>query len=264
MKAYEILMAQLQASKGMLCVGLDTDLNRVPQQFKGKTSGLFEFNKRIIDATADLAVAYKLNFAYYEQYGADGISSLKATFDYIPNGILKIADAKRGDIGITSKAYFRSVIDYFKADSITVNPYMGKDSVEPFLESGDVLVFLLGLTSNPGAMDFEKLICNGKPLYQHVIKTSCEWAEKDRLGYVVGATNSSELREIREFIPDRVLLIPGIGAQGGSIADTIKANAGGPAVINVSRDIIYASAGKDFDVVAREKAMFYKDAFEGI
>lgn len=256
-KAYQKLIGA-QASKGtMLCVGLDSDLNKIPPHLGDSLESLLEFNRNVIDATKDLACSYKLNFAFYEQYGAEGFEILKKTFEYIPSDIFTIADAKRGDIGNTSKAYARSCFEYFGADSITVNPYMGFDSVEPFLGFEDKIVFLLALTSNQGSRDFQRLEPGGRPLYQHVLQKSAGWG--DNIGFVIGATHPAELAAAREISTDSIFLIPGIGAQGGSISETLAANGGKPAVINVSRDIIYASSSPDFESRIRDKAKHYKE-----
>ncbi len=261
MNALEKLKKIREEKKSLLCVGLDTDINKLPQGIGRSVDGILEFNKSIIESTAGYAAAYKINFAFYEQYGVRGFEILKETFGMIPQEIFTIADAKRGDIGNTSKAYAVSCFDYFGADSVTVNPYMGYDSVSPFLEYKDKMVFLLCLTSNSGSNDFQRLGSSGMPVYRHVYHASSKWAPEDMLGYVIGATHPGELAEIREDIPGRVLLIPGIGAQGGDIEAVIKANAGGPALINVSRSVIYASSGADFAEKAAEKAKYYMDEF---
>lgn len=248
-------------NNSFLCVGLDSDLSKIPRHFGDDINSLLEFNKIIIDCTKDLVCAYKINFAFYEQYGIDGFRILKNTFDYIPKNIFTIADAKRGDIGNTSSAYARSVFEYFNADSITINPYMGKDSVAPFLEYKNKMVFLLALTSNAGSNDFQRIYSDGKSLYQSVIEKSLKWSGIEQLGYVVGATHHQELREIRNLIPEHCLLIPGIGSQGGSIKDTISANSRGLAIINVSRDIIYASQDKNFEESVRIRAEYYRNSF---
>jgi len=261
MTALEKIKNIQKQNNSILCVGLDSDLSRTPKHLGSEINSLLDFNKAIIDSTKDLVCAYKINFAFYEQYGIEGIQVLKETFEYIPKEIFTIADAKRGDIGNTSNAYAKSVFEYFNADSITVNPYMGLDSVAPFLENSNKMVFLLALTSNSGSNDFQRIISEGKPLYQTVIEKSKEWADADKLGYVVGATHPDELREIRKIIPGYCLLIPGIGSQGGNIQATISANSCGPAIINVSRNIIYVSTEKDFTDAIRKKAEFYRDSF---
>lgn len=257
MRSYKKLIETQSRNNSKLCIGLDTSLDLIPSHFKKDISSIFEFNKQIIDATCDLVCAYKLNFAFYEQYGSKGFDELKKTFDIIPEDLLKIADAKRSDIGNTSRAYAKSLFEYFDADAVTINPYMGFDSVEPFLSFPDKLSFLLCLTSNQGAKDIQYLECNGKPIYRHVIEKAMGWGDEEKLGFVVGATHHSELADLRSIAKKQVFLIPGIGAQGGSIAETMKANAGGPAIINVSRGIIYCSKEKNFAEQVRAKAIEY-------
>ena len=256
-KFYEIK----EKHNSILCVGLDSDLDKTPEFLGKNVYSLLEFNRQIIEATKDLVCAYKINFAFYEQYGVEGIEVLKKTFDLIPSEIFTIADAKRGDIGNTSKAYARSVYDYFGADSITVHPYMGYDSVRPFLEFEGKFVFLLALTSNNGSKDFQYLEVNGEKLYKKVLSQSVLWGDAERLGYVVGATHPEELGAIRNIVSDRLLLIPGVGVQGGDVELTLKANRSGLAIINVSRDVIYVSNGVDFAEKSREKAIYYRDLF---
>lgn len=264
MNAYEKFIDCREKNNSLLCVGLDTDVGKLPQGISKDISGIYEFNKKVIEATKDLVCAYKINFAFYEQYGTAGIEIMKKTFDLIPHGIFTIADAKRGDIGNTSSAYAKSVFEYFGADSVTLSPYMGSDSIQPFLEHKSKMAFLLALTSNKGSADFQRLQSGGEPFYKHVIKRSAQWAGKDNLGYVIGATHPGELVEIRNEIPDRVILIPGVGSQGGDTAAVLKANNSGPAMINVSRDIIYTSHEADFEVHIRERAQYYKDVFCGL
>jgi len=250
-----------EKNNSILCVGLDSDINKIPKILGNNIDSLLEFNKKIIEATKDLVSAYKINFAFYEQYGVDGFRILKNTFELIPEEIFTIADAKRADIGNSSKAYAKSVFEYFNADSITVHPYMGYDSVQPFLEFENKFVFLLALTSNIGSKDFQFLKINNNTLYNEVIKKSVNWSNPDNLGYVVGATHPDELKEIRNIIPNRLILIPGIGTQGGNTQLTIEANNKAPAIINVSRGIIYSSTDNDFAEKSREKAMHYRDLF---
>jgi orotidine-5'-phosphate decarboxylase len=261
MTAFDKLLNITKENASILCVGLDSDINKIPPHLGRDIDGLLKYNKLIIEATKDKVNSYKINFAFYEQYGIEGIEALKKTFDMIPENIFTIADAKRGDIGNTSKSYAKSCFEYFRADSITVSPYMGNDSVEPFLEYKDKMTFLLNLTSNDGSRDFQRLQCDGKELYKHVMSKSMKWAECDRLGYVVGATHPEELEELRKMGPNRVFLIPGIGAQGGDIEQTINANGDGPAIINVSRAIIYASIDVNFTDKVRAKAEEYRQAF---
>ncbi|MFA6569883.1 MAG: orotidine-5'-phosphate decarboxylase [Bacteroidota bacterium] len=261
MLVYDKLLKAQQVNSSILCIGLDSDLNRMPEHLKSNVDNIFEFNKKIIDATKDLVCCYKLNFAFYEQFGVKGYEILKKTFDIIPDNIVKIADAKRGDIANTASAYAKCCYDYFGADSVTVNPYMGKDSVEPFLEHKKKMVFLLALTSNPGSANFQHLQSQDKPVYKHVVSQSSRWGDYKNMGYVIGANHPDELDDLRQLVPNRVFLIPGVGAQGGSVEATLKANAGGPAIINVSRTIIFASTKTDFAEKAREKAYKYKLSF---
>ncbi len=239
MQSFTKLKASIQKAKSILCVGLDTDIKKIPNCFESNFDGLLEFNKSIIEATFDVAAAYKINFAFYEQYGSDGFDLLKKTFELIPQNIFTIADAKRGDIGNTSAAYAKSVFDFFKADSITINPYMGFDSIEPFLENKDKYIFLLALTSNPGSYDFQRISSDGKLLYQHVIEKSTSHFAKENLGFVVGGTHIDELSQIRKQVPENCLLIPGVGAQEASASAICEINGSSPALINVSRAIIY-------------------------
>lgn len=261
MKSYDKLANARKISDSILCVGLDSEIHKLPEIFKKEVSSLLDFNKAIIEATKELVCAYKINFAFYEQYGVEGYEVLKKTFEAIPENIFTIADAKRGDIGNTSKAYAKSCFEYFGADSITVSPYMGQDSVQPFLDYNDKMVFILALTSNKGSLDFQRLVANGRPIFKHVINKSKLWADPQNLGYVIGATHPDVLKQIREILPNNCFLIPGIGTQGGSIEETIAANGEGPAIINVSRAIIYESNKKDFEYRVREKALFYRNAF---
>lgn len=258
MLAYQKLIDAQQENNSNLCVGLDVNLNKLPGYLSNDMNGLFNFNCNIIEATNDLVCAYKINSAFYEQYGAEGIEVLKKTINYIPKNIFTIVDAKRGDIGNSSTAYANFCYDYLEADAVTVNPYMGKDSIDPFLNFGNKMAFMLALTSNPSAEDFQKLKVGDDYLYKVVVEKSKNWATFSRLGYVVGATKSEELEELRNIAKDRVFLIPGIGTQGGSIEKVIKANQGGTAIINVSRDIIYAANDENFLEAARDKTFYYR------
>jgi orotidine-5'-phosphate decarboxylase len=256
----ERLIDQIKIKKSYICIGLDPSFEgeySIPEFMLKESKGnhndaIFEFNKQIIDATYKITPVYKPQFAFYEQY--DAYHALKKTIEYAhKKNCLIIADAKRNDIGNTSKAYAKSVFDYFQADSITANPYMGYDSLLPFFEHTDKLVFILALTSNPGSENFQKKTINGKPLYQLIIEESMKWGTKFNTGFVVGATNPEELVLIRDIAPDNLLLIPGIGAQGGDIEAIMKANKNGLAIINVSRAVIYSSSGKDYDESAAIK-----------
>lgn len=251
------LVEQIRIKKSFLCVGLDTDLSKIPAHLLDTEDPIFEFNKAIIDATKDFAVAYKPNIAFYECYGPKGWESLQKTIDYIPTNIFTIADAKRGDIGNTSTYYAKTFFDYLKCDSVTVAPYMGEDSVTPFLEFKDKWVILLALTSNKGAMDFQMIKDeNGEELFKKVLRRSAEWGTKDNLMFVVGATRAEGIGEVRKVVPDHFFLVPGVGAQGGSLEDVSNYgwNSDCGLLVNSSRGIIYASNGVDFAQRASEEA----------
>ena len=263
------LIDQIQAKKSFLCVGLDVDLNKIPQHLLETEDPIFEFNKAIIDATHDLAVAYKPNTAFYEAYGIKGWLSLEKTIRYINENypdIFTIADAKRGDIGNTSSMYAKAFFEDLNFDSVTVAPYMGKDSVEPFLAFEDKHTIMLALTSNEGACDFQTLNVNGTELYKQVLKTSKTWKNSHNLMYVVGATKAEYFTEIRKIIPDSFLLVPGVGAQGGSLSEVCKygMNANVGLLINSSRAIIYASTGIDFAEKARAEALQMQQEMQAI
>ncbi len=252
------LEAIQQKNKSRLCVGLDTEISKLPYVLKKTPENIFTFNKAIIEATNDCVCAYKINFAFYEQYGKKGMDALRETLQCIPDDIITIADAKRGDIGNTSRAYAAAIFDDMNFDSITVSPYMGRDSVEPFLEYQNKIVFVLALTSNSGSDDFQRLISGTKPIYRHVVETSQTWKSNAELGFVVGATHPAEVSEIRTYAPNNVFLIPGVGSQGGDAAATMKANGKAPAIVNVSRAVLYASKGEDFAVKARQQAVSFQ------
>ncbi len=258
MEAIDILNDAIRTNGSMLCIGLDSQLNKMPGFLQAYSNGLLNFNCSIIEATQDIVSSYKLNFAFYEQYGAEGFEIMKKTFDYIPRDLLKIADCKRGDIGNTSYAYASACYDYFGADAVTVSPYMGHDSVKSFLDFPEKLVFILARTSNSGANDFQSLDCGGEPLYAKVVRKCLEWGSPNNIGFVAGATFPDELAKLRSIAPDNVFLIPGIGTQGGNLNAVMKANNHGTAIINVSRAIIYASESDDFAVVARGTAESYR------
>ena len=253
------IINQIRAKKSFLCVGLDTDIKKIPQHLLKEDDPVFAFNKAIIDATAKYAVAYKPNTAFYEVYGAKGWQSLEKTINYIKENypeMFVIADAKRGDIGNTSANYARAFFETLNADAITVAPYMGVDSVEPFLGFEGKWVILLALTSNKGSKDFQYLNADGKELYKNVLLKSQEWAGSDKMMYVVGATHPEELGEIRKMMPDSFLLVPGVGAQGGDLQAVAKygLNKDCGLIVNSSRGIIYASNGEDFAERAAEEA----------
>jgi len=263
---YQELSHQIKSKSSYLCVGLDTDINKIPKYLLKEKDPVFEFNKQIIDATADYAVAYKPNIAFYEALGIKGWESLQKTIDYLPKDVFTIADAKRGDIGNTSKMYAKAFFEQMSFDSITVAPYMGSDSVEPFLEFEDKWVILLALTSNEGGKDFQfQELKSGEKLYQKVLDVSQKWGTQENLMYVVGATRSQEFQEIRKSVPNHFLLVPGVGAQGGNLDELSKhgLNENGGLLVNSSRGIIYASSDKDFAKVAGEKAKSTQEEMEG-
>ena len=256
----EHLSSLIKRKESMLCVGLDSDLTLIPPHLLDLDDPIFEFNKQIIDATLDIAVAYKPNIAFYEAMGIKGWQSLEKTINYLnqyKEEVFTIADAKRGDIGNTSRMYAKAFFEWLDFDSITVAPYMGEDSVLPFLEHKDKWVILLGLTSNQGSKDFQFTESNGLKLYEHVIQKAQQWGAADRLMIVVGATHPEELAEIRKIAPEHFFLVPGVGAQGGDVAEICEAglNSRGGLLINSARQIIYASSGLDFAQKAREAAL---------
>lgn len=252
------LIEQIRKKKSFLCVGLDTDLNKIPKHLLDSEDPIFEFNKAIIDATKDFAVAYKPNIAFYECYGPKGWESLKKTLEYIPEEIFTIADAKRGDIGNTSTYYAKTFFEYLKCDSVTVAPYMGSDSVTPFLEFENKWVILLALTSNAGALDFQMIKDDsGTELFKSVLQKSSSWGSPENLMYVVGATRAEDIAAVREVVPDHFFLVPGVGAQGGSLDDVCNYgwNNDCGLLVNSSRAIIYASQNEDFAHKAHEEAL---------
>ena len=253
------LVSQINQKKSFLCIGLDVDLNKIPSHLLKLEDPIFEFNKAIIDATHHLCVAYKPNTAFYEAYGIKGWQSLEKTINYLNKKypeIFTIADAKRGDIGNTSTMYAKAFFEDLAFDSVTVAPYMGKDSIEPFLAFEDKHTIMLALTSNEGAFDFQTKKVEGKELYKQVLETSKDWENSDNLMYVVGATKAEYFKEIRKIVPNSFLLVPGVGAQGGNLQDVCKyglsENIG--LLINSSRGIIYASKNEDFADLAANKA----------
>ena len=258
------LVKQIQTKKSYLCVGLDTDLSKIPAHLQSHPDAVFEFNKAIIDATKDLCVAYKINTAFYEAMGLKGWQAMEQTVKYIPKEIFTIADAKRGDIGNTSTQYAKAFFETLPFDSITVAPYMGEDSVKPFLAFENKWAIVLGLTSNEGSKDFEQLEFTGSGnkelLYQTVLKKVSSWGTPKNLMFVVGATKAEELAAIRKIIPDHFLLVPGVGFQGGSLADVsihgVNKDCG--LLVNASRAIIYASEKEDFAEEARAIAQQYQ------
>ncbi len=252
------IITQIKAKKTCLCIGLDTDADKIPLHLKNNVGGILEFNQRIIDATADSCVAYKINTAFYECLGSRGWDIMEATLDYIPDSIFTIADAKRGDIGNTSAMYARAFFEKLNFDAITVSPYMGSDSIKPFLEFNDKFTIILALTSNTGSADFEQQKTGSEYLFEKVLRVTKEWGSPENIMYVAGATKAESLASIREIVPDHFLLIPGVGAQGGNIQDVLKYGAikgDLGLLINSSRQILYASAGEDFAEKAKEEAL---------
>lgn len=256
---YNQLFEQIKKKKSFLCVGLDSDLAKIPAHLSGAEDPVFEFNKAIIDATADVTVAYKPNIAFYESRGVEGWLSLEKTVKYIKSHypeIFTIADAKRGDIGNTSQMYAKAFLQTLDFDSITVAPYMGEDSVTPFLQYEGKWVILLALTSNKGAFDFQFFESEGEKLYEKVLKKSQDWGNAQNMMYVVGATKADMLGDIRKIVPDHFLLVPGVGAQGGSLEEVAKygMNAHCGLLVNSSRGIIFADKTENFASRAGEEA----------
>jgi orotidine-5'-phosphate decarboxylase len=251
------LIRQIKQKQSFLCIGLDTDITKIPKHLLKEEDPIFEFNKQIIDATKDLCVAYKPNTAFYESLGAKGWESLQKTIDYIPQDIFTIADAKRGDIGNTSKMYANAFFDNMNFDSVTVAPYMGEDSVKPFLEFDNKWVILLALTSNKGADDFQFFTDGTDKLFEKVLIKSKEWGNDKNLMYVVGATRPEMFTEIRKIVPDSFLLVPGVGAQGGELSEVCKygMNKDCGLMVNSSRGIIYAGNDENFAEAARNSAL---------
>lgn len=258
MKAIEKLISKNNDNK-FICLGLDTDIERIPSFLRSSSQPFLDFNKAIIDATKDNAAAYKINFAFYEKYGIEGMKILSQTIEYIPEDVLIIGDAKRGDISNTARMYAQSIFDFYKCDAVTVNPLMGHDSLEPFLIYEDKLNFILALTSNPDAYDFEKLkLEDGSYLYQKVIEKVNKWNVHENCGIVFGATKSNELKENIRLIGSLPVLIPGIGTQAGNLKDvicTFKTAGRRQFLINASRSLIYKSSEKDFAVKSNEELL---------
>lgn len=245
-------------NNSLLCIGLDTDPAKIPGFLSRYADPAYEFNRRIIDATADLVCAYKINMAFYESAAGKGWRTIHRTLARIPDGIITICDGKRGDIGNSAEQYARLIIEDYGFASCTVNPYMGKDSVEPFMRHSRHGVFILAITSNPGAKDFQHLRVGGRPLFERVIDRAKRWNTQQNLGLVAGATRPRDLQRVRALVPDMPLLIPGVGAQGGDVELAVRYGCtrdGMMALINASRSIIYASAGRDFSKAARVAAL---------
>lgn len=254
------LYDQISSKGSYLCVGLDTDLSRIPAFMQQDPDAIFSFNRQIIDATVDHCVSYKINTAFYEAMGAKGWEIMQRTFDHIPATHFKIADAKRGDIGNTSSQYAKAFFETMKADAITVAPYMGEDSIRPFLEYEDKWTIVLGLTSNKGARDFELQQTGGEKLYEKVLRTVSGWGSPNNLMFVIGATQAEEFVNIRRICPEHFFLVPGVGAQGGSLREisqkAMTADCG--ILVNASRAIIYASEKEDFATEAKAIAEQYQ------
>ncbi len=261
----EDIFQQICKKGSFLCVGLDTDINKIPQHLLEREEPIYEFNKAIIDATAPYTVAYKPNLAFYETYGIEGWMAFEKTVEYIKANypeIMVIADAKRGDIGNTSEMYAKAFFEATETDAVTLSPYMGKDTVAPFLKYDGKWAVILALTSNPSAADFEMLkLEDGTALYERVLAESKQWGTTDNTMYVVGATKAQMLSQIRTIIPDHFLLVPGVGAQGGSLEEVAKygMNSKCGLLINSSRGIIYASKGEDFAEMAAQEAKKLRD-----
>lgn len=252
------LLTEIKRKKSYLCVGLDTDPEKIPTHLRTQADPVFEFNKQIIDATEEYCVAYKPNIAFYEALGPKGWESLQKTVEYIPKSHFTIADAKRGDIGNTSTLYAKAFFEQMDFDAITVSPYMGADSVTPFLAFRDKVVILLVHTSNTGSTDFQLLrSAEGRTLYEEVIRKSQGWGTVDNLMYVVGATRADKMAEIRSLAPDHFFLVPGVGAQGGDLREVSKYGLTPQCglLVNSARAIIYASSDKDFAQAARHEAL---------
>jgi orotidine-5'-phosphate decarboxylase len=259
------LVAQIKKKKSVLCVGLDTDASKLPLHLQNDPNGILLFNKAIIDATKEYTVAYKINTAFYEAMGIKGWEIMQDTLAYIPKEIFTIADAKRGDIGNTATQYAKTFFETYPYDSVTVAPYMGADSVQPFLAFENKWAIVLGLTSNPGSQDFQMLSLSDQSfLYERVLKTVSSWGTPENTMFVIGATRADQLQNVRNILPHHFLLIPGVGAQGGDVATVCEhaLTADGGILINVSRGIIYASSQEDFASKAQDKAKMYQQEMQ--
>jgi orotidine-5'-phosphate decarboxylase len=259
------LIQQIEQKKSYLCVGLDTDITKIPRYLQSHPNAVFEFNKQIIDATKDVCVTYKINTAFYEALGLKGWEALEQTVNYIPKDIFTIADAKRGDIGNTSAQYAKAFFETLNFDAITVAPYMGEDSVKPFLEYENKWTIVLGLTSNAGSKDFEQQKIGEEFLYERVLRKVSEWGTPDNLMFVIGATKAKDFEHIRTIIPEHFLLVPGIGTQGGSLEDVSKygVNKDCGLLVNASRAIIFAGDKENFAEEARKVAQAYQKEMSG-
>jgi orotidine-5'-phosphate decarboxylase len=252
------LLQSQKKSNSLLCIGLDTDATKIPEFLKSHKNPQYEFNRRIIEATSDIVCAYKINSAFYEAEAERGWRAMRESRLSIPPHVISIADAKRGDIGNSSERYAHIFLNELEFDAVTVNAYMGKDSIAPFIQSAEQCAFILAVTSNPGAKDFQYLKVGKKLLYEKVIEKTLQWSAKKNIGFVAGATKPNELRSIRKMAPTAPLLIPGVGAQGGSIESAVRYGSdknGYLAIINASRSVIYASSGENFAEAARGEAI---------
>jgi orotidine-5'-phosphate decarboxylase len=260
------LIDQIRSKRSFLCIGLDSDRTKIPEHLLKEADPVLAFNQAIIDATRDLCVSYKLNTAFYEAEGASGWVTMQKTLEYIGSDHLVIADAKRGDIGNTSDQYARAFFEKMSFHAITIAPYMGSDSVKPFLKWKDKWTIVLGLTSNEGAADFELQPSGDERLYERVLRTSSTWGTPENMMFVVGATRADSFVDVRKIVPDHFLLVPGVGAQGGSLSDVYRygKNSDIGLLVNVSRAVIYASAGADFVEKAREAAMTYQQEMNAL
>lgn len=256
----------IRKKQSFLCVGLDTDIDKIPRHFRRLKDPVFEFNKQIIDATHHLAIAYKPNLAFYEAQGSKGLEALEKTMAYMPNDVLSIADAKRGDIGNTSSMYAKAYFDQMQFGAVTVTPYMGSDSVTPYYEYEGKYAVILASTSNPGALDFQDslLVENNEKVFERVLRVSSQWGHADNTMYVVGATRPEVLQDVRKIVPDHFLLIPGVGAQGGSLSDVCKYGMNNQCgiIVNSSRGIIYAGKDEDFASAAAVAASKLQEEME--
>ncbi len=266
MQLFDNLFEKIIERRSYLCVGLDPDIERIPLHLKDTDDPIFEFNKQIIDATLDLCVAYKPNIAFYEALGISGWQSLEKTINYIPADHFTIADAKRGDIGNTSKKYAKAFFETLNFDAITVAPYMGVDSVKPFLSFPNKTVILLALTSNEGSRDFQFLAHDGHTLYENVILKAKSWANPKQLMFVIGATHPEQFRKVRELAPEYFFLVPGVGAQGGDLNTISKLGFNDKVglLVNSSRGILYACEGLDFATKARHAAEKLQQQMEAL
>ncbi len=257
MNSYRKLIFLQKKTQSRLCVGIDPDDSKLPLTFRDSTDSILAFCKIVVDATKQYACAYKLNLAFFEQFGSNGFQILEKLLEYIGTDVVTIADGKRGDIGNSSKAYAKSIFRKFNFDCATLNPFMGQDSLEPFFDETDKLNFVLLLTSNNGANDFQKIMINNKFFFQLMLEKIQSWFDYEQLGFVVGATKTEEFSTIRHTVPNHFILAPGVGIQGGDLQYILKANNSKPILINVTRDIIYPANWDDFPQNIESKAKFY-------